>query len=96
MKLFKDVVYGCAVIALIVDTIVYFSIVIYNGLSEVSQLETSGWGLFSMMMCAAIVIAKPIKNYINGVIRDIKREVRNKKIDRQIKKVKKEESKKAA
>lgn len=96
MKLFKDVVYGCAVIALIVDTILYFGIVAYNGLSEVNRLETSGWGLFSMMVCAAIVIAKPIKSYINGVIRDIKREIRNKKIDRQVKKIKKEESKKAA
>jgi len=80
MKKFMNVVYAIMVLYLLLLSLLYFGIIIYDGLNSIKNYSLEGGNLLFTMMAIVIVIFKyPVTLWIQNTIKFIKADMRKRK-----------------
>ncbi len=75
MKKVKDTIYGFCVVTLLITCVIYFAVVIYNGLSSIGDYSMNGVSLFlNQLFVGGLLIVGPVKRYITKTVARIKNE----------------------
>lgn len=77
MKKVWKVIYGLCVLYLMLHWIGYFGVVLYDGLQSVPDISISGgWVFLDGITTVVVLIVYPVKQYIQGMIRNIKKDMK--------------------